>query len=418
MGTKTTTTSFTPQQSAAKAGAELSYQEPAWLKEITPYIVKFYKKALTNASYPFSVPEKALKEAINYLGGIAIEKVAQVTADPYDLFQIPYKDIMESMYQSIVNWGQNYQAQKYEISPPETKIATSERKALAGFMPEMKEHAQQLSQGKGYTMDEMGAMFRDTLSGIAKNYQQRVDATRRISSADPRLRSAALIDMEIARGGWVQDAADQNVARQAQMRIQSEFFGADQLLKLAQTATAEETTANQMQFYANQLGLQKDQLRINAQQVAAEIGQRGEQLKMQALGMAATGATALGELAKFQQSQWLAEQNLKTTKQQIEMEKLQQLLGTVGIAQSMFQYGRDYPLRAAGGAADFASAGMQAALGRYQADISKYAGQTQAAYNPWASVLGGGLSALGSIGGVVLGNYTSPFRGFDWLGTK
>lgn len=385
-------TGFTPGE-VAPGPLEIEYAE--YLKELNPLIMGFFEDALGDADYPFSVPEKDLKAVIKSLGAIAVDQAKNVVVQPYDLFKLPYTELMEKAYQSILDFGRNYDTGKYKISRPTTEIAKPDRAALGKYESDIGAHLKSLTTSGGYAVNELAASFRDQVSNIMSQFKQKQQAIYRLASTDPRLRLSNLMELEIAKGDWVQSASDKTAAMKADMRLKAEFFGAENLLKLATLAVQEETSANEANFTATQLSLNKDQLRTEADRIAAEVGMRADAMKLSALESGAAGLLGVG---KAQEEVWLNTQNLKTTKEQLGMQKQQNLLGVLATAQSLFQYGKDYPLRAVGGAVDYASAGMNAAVAKYNADISKWSGTSYAQSSPpiWASLLGAGISGATS----------------------
>lgn len=357
--------SLSPQQLMEQMGAEVGMEIPDFVKEITPALSSFFKKALTNQKWPTAASPKAMRGAINTMGKVLYESVLEIAKEPADLFYLPYKDIMEKSWQGLLDFAESY-------SPKLAEVTTPERKAFGKYEAGLRTRFEALAAGKGYAMDEMEAMFRDEMKEVKSRALQRVNSINRLSSSDPRMAKSKLMDLEIAKGGWVQDARDKNMARQAEMRLKSEFFGAEKLLDLAKFATAEEQDFNKINMAADQLRIEK--------------GRIEEQLKLTGKGMipgALSGLMGVG----------MAEQEAVAKNEALRTGRLNQLLSTLGVVEDMWRYGRDYPLRAAAPGAQFAGTGLSFAANKYAADIGRYAGyqSVQDSYNPWASILGTGM---------------------------
>ncbi len=268
-------------------------------------------------------------------------------------------------------------------------------------------------------LEEMEAMFRTELKDINTKTEQRIAAVNRLSSSDPRLRKSALMDLEVAKGEWVQTARDKNMVRQAEMRLKSEFFGAEGLFELAKVAIDEETGFNKLNFIANELNLNKDQLNINADlavaaiiqraegmglekdrltmeadRMLAEIGQRGESLEMQVQGLSLSAGQMAMQQGRKQQDLWF---NQKTFQQQ----QIAQQSGLFNQAQDMFRWGRNYQLSAAGAASGLAGAGMTTAANVYgtQANPAWFDAPQEFIPNPIWGLMGAALGAGGAAAG-------------------
>lgn len=350
----------------AEEGAP-EYTEPAWLTALTPDIVSYYRKVLGDADYAFPIPKKNLEAAINTLGSTVLDEVMTAVKEPYDIFKIPMADYIRQIYESINSYGD-------QLS--KMKLPDIERKAFKGYEGELRGHLSAMAKGRSFTYEEMQSQFRQQITGITTTYKANLAAINRLAAGDPRLRKSVLIDLEIAKGAQMADARDKVNARAAEVRLQSEFAGAQGLLDLSRLAISEE------QGYNAQV-MERALQQINIQTQAQNIKK-----------------TAADELLNL----GIAEMDQKARGEMLRQERQQAVLGAMGMASSLYQFGQEFPLRAATGATSLAAAGMSAAIGRYQADISRYSGKSYN-YMPGFSFLSAGMGAGGgALAGAVAGS--------------
>ena len=333
---------------------------PAWVTAITPDLVKFYKSALSDREYPASINTKTLQAAINTLGATAFDSVMQMVKEPADLFYVPHADYMEKMWQGIIDYGQNFTADKM-------------RSKFSEYEGTLKQNYTALSKGKGYAVDEMQAMFRDELKPINSKYQNDLSRINALAGSDTRFRKSNLIDIEIAKNTNVQDARDTVMAKQAEMRLQSEFQGNAGLLELATKAT--------------------------------DVEMNAEKMEMAGKGIAAEGLKGLEGLGKTEMEMVSANQ---ATKQQ----NISNLMGLMTTGQNMWEYDKNYALSAATGANQFVGSGLNYAAATAPTTTTGTQTVSQPS-NVWSNLFSGGLSAGATALGMYLGSGTNGGGGGD-----
>jgi hypothetical protein len=154
------------------------------------------------------------------------------------------------------------------------------------------------------------------------------------------------------------------MAKEADMRLKSEFFGNSGLLELARTAT--------------------------------DVEMNAEKMEMAGKGIAAEGLKGLEGLGKTEMSMVGANQDLK-------QRNLTNLMNLLTTSQNMWQYDKNYALSASTGANQFIGSGLQFAAAT--APTTTTGTSTQSTPNNiWSDLFSGGLAAGGTILGAYLGS--------------
>ena len=393
-GGTVTSEKLTPQEAGAGA-VEL----PDWFKELVPTLKDFYTSAISDRDFPYPIKEKDLKNATATMGNVMLQSVLKNVSQPYDLFKVDASGYLESGWQGLIDWGENYDA---GIKGPSTdvtmrtKIPTPDRAAFSKYESDVRSRFTKLAAGKGEAMDVSEADFRQSLKEVEDRTAQAIEVGNRLAGSNAKLRKSNQMKIMLSRGRWEQDARDKELSRQADMELKSEFYGTEGLLELAKTAIGEETNYNQAMLAASQLeldkekagigfGLQKDSLNIDAQRI-------NEELKMKAKGVAAGALTG---------SQGLQESKISSLQTE-EQRRLGNTSTFVNYLTDLWKYGKNYTLSAATGANQFLGTGADI----YKTDISRYEGssKTYDYTNPWASLLSGTISGAGEVLGGYLGS--------------
>ena len=371
--------SLSPQQLMDEMGQDVGVEIPPWVAAITPSLEKFYKTAISDRDFPIPIGEKPLRNAINVMAKTAYEIILRNVNDPADLFMIDADGMLEKSWQGLIDWAESYTP---EISKVTATIGRPERAAFGRYEADLRGRFTELAEGKGFAVEKMQADFRESMKEFDDLSRQKIQAFNRFTSGDPRLRKSMMVDLVVSRGGWEEGARDRNLSRQAEARLKSEFFGNEKLLQLADLATREEATANQMNLAADELGLRKNQLEIERDRILSELTLRGKSLT--------------GEFIKGSTGLQIEKNRATAMNEAARGERLSNLMNLLGFGTSMDQFGKKYALAAAGGAGGLVGSGLNYATDVYKSDISKFMGHSETEGAPiWSTLLGAGIGAAG-----------------------